>query len=251
MRPKALLVALLVLLTLAFTGVAAALQLQTGSTVFNFDARITPKALPKATPGSAALRVSGRVSTTDGSAPAALTKILVRTDRDVALETAGLPVCKLARILSKNSRDAAKACRRSLLGRGTMTTVVAFPGAAPISLRGRLLIFNGAAAHRPPLLLAHMYAQSPTPTAIVTPVRIRRVGRNGLSAIATVPRIAGGAGFVTSFDAKLGRRYSFKGERKSVISASCSRHRILFGVRAFFANGGSSSGTLVHGCRGR
>ncbi|HEX5608507.1 MAG TPA: hypothetical protein VFX45_00275 [Solirubrobacterales bacterium] len=251
MRPQALLVVLAALLVLAFTGVAAALHLQVGSTVLNFDARVTPKTLTKTTTQPAAIRVSGRVSTTDGSTPAALTKILVRSDQDVSLETEGLPACKLTRIQSTNSREAAKACRRSLLGRGTMATTVAFPGAAPISVQGRLLIFNGARKHRPPLLLAHMYAQSPSPTAIVTPVRIRRVSRNGLSAIAAVPRIAGGAGFLTSFDVKISKKYSFRGERRSVISASCGHRQIRFEVTAFFANGGSSRGSLAHGCKAR
>lgn len=239
------------LLVLSFAGVAAGLQLQTGSTVLQFDARISPKALPKVETRPAAVRVSGRVLTTDGSLPAALTRIQVKTDRDLALETTGLPACRLVRIQSQDSRGAARICRKSLLGRGTASFTVAFPGAAPILLQGRVLVFNGGGKRGTSTLLVHQFSNAPIPAVAVTPVRIKHFGRNGLSATATVPRIAGGSGFLTSFSVKIRKRYSFRGERRSVISASCGHRRIRFRVRAFFANGASSSGSLTQGCKAR
>ncbi|HEX6667532.1 MAG TPA: hypothetical protein VF081_13155 [Solirubrobacterales bacterium] len=239
------------LLVFGFAATAAALQLQTGSTVLEFDARVSPKTLTKTAAQAAAVRVSGRVFTTDGSVPSALTQLQVKVDNDVVLDTAGLPVCRLGQIQAVDITKAARVCRRSLLGRGTMAYTVAFPGSPPLLLRGRVLIFNSGSRRSGAKLLAYQYSKVPIASVAVTPVRIRRAGRHGLSAIATVPRIAGGAGFLTSFSVKLRKKYSFRGERKSVISASCGHRRIRLRVRANFANGGSSQGSLTHGCKGR
>jgi hypothetical protein len=38
---------------------------------------------------------------------------------------------------------------------------------------------------------------------------------------AQVPRIAGGAGSVTKFELKIGRKYTYKGKKKSFLVASC------------------------------
>jgi hypothetical protein len=36
-----------------------------------------------------------------------------------------------------------------------------------------------------------------------------------------VPEIAGGSGSVTAFDVKVGRRYTYKGKKKSFLMAGC------------------------------
>jgi hypothetical protein len=246
-----LLGAIVALLVLGFAAVAPAVQLQSGSTVLEFDGRISPKTLTKAATQPAALTFSGRVFTTDGSLPSALTKILVKVDRDLVVDTAGLPACRIGQIQSQDSKGAAKICRRSRLGRGMMAFTVAFPGAAPLPLRGRLLIFNGGTRRGVTMLLAHQFMTAPTPTVAVTRILIRRAGRKGLVVTMPLPRIAGGAGFLTSFSLKFRKKYRFKGESRSVISASCGHRRIRFKVRAFFANGGSSRGSVTHGCKAR
>lgn len=248
---RALLATFVALLVLGFAGVATALQLQSGSTVLEFDARISPKTLTRVETQPAALRLSGRVFTTDGSLPSALTKILVKVDKDLVLDTAGLPACRIRQIQSVDSTAAAKICRRSRVGGGRMAFTVAFPGTAPVPLRVKLLVFNGGTRRGVTKLLAHQFVTAPTPGVAVTRVLVRRAGRKGLVVTMPLPRIAGGAGFWTSFSVKLRKKYSFRGEQRSVISASCAHRRIRFKVRAFFASGGSSSGSLTQGCKAR
>jgi hypothetical protein len=63
----------------------------------------------------------------------------------------------------------------------------------------------------------------PAPTAIVTEATITRIdrGRFGLHIAAKVPRIAGGSGSVTMFDLEVGRKFTYKGEKKSFLLAGC------------------------------
>lgn len=251
-RRMALLAAFGALLVLVLAGGAAALRLQAGSTVLRFDARISPKRLSRTAATPATVRVSGRISTTDGSAPLNLTKVLIKVDDDVAFGTVGLPVCRARKIRGQNSTAAARACRRALIGRGAMGIEVAFPEAAPITEGGKVLLFNGGIKHGGQVLLAHSYLTDPTPVAILTTVKVRRTGGgHGVQATATVPTIAGGAGSVTFFKLKLGKKYSFRGRRMSVVSANCSHGRIRMKVRGTFGNGASAQGSMAPGCRAR
>lgn len=247
---KALLATLGPLLVLfALAGGAAALQLQTGNTVLKFDTRISPRKLPRTAAAPAAVRVSGRISTNDGSVPPNLTKILVKTDDDVAFGTVGLPVCRPAKIQAVTNAVAARVCRRALVGRGALGIVVAFPNTAPFAVRAKILIFNGGVKHGVPELLVHSYQTTPTPAAFTSKVQIKHVGKgHGVLATAKLPRIAGGSGSVTFFKARVGKKYSFKGKAMSVVSANCSHRRIRIGVRGIFGNGTSVRGSVAHGC---
>ena len=253
-RARATLVGLtLVALILATVGVAAAVQLQTGSTFFKFDTRISPHRLSKTHTTPATIRSFGRIFTTDGSPPLALKKVFVKLDRDLSVDTEGLPACKLVRIQAKDGQSALRICRRALVGRGSMETEIAFPGEVPVFAHGKVLIFNGGTRHGAVTLLVHSYLTSPVPAVAVTPVSIRRIRRGPYAqlAIATVPRVAGGAGAIVSFNAKIRRRYTLRGKRLSVVSSTCDHHRIRSQVKAIFSDGTSVQGGLVHGCSAR
>jgi hypothetical protein len=63
----------------------------------------------------------------------------------------------------------------------------------------------------------------PAPTAIVVRPTVTRIhqGRFGLRIEARIPRIAGGAGSVTRFDLKIGRRFAYMGRKRSFLIAGC------------------------------
>jgi hypothetical protein len=56
--------------------------------------------------------------------------------------------------------------------------------------------------------------------ARATVTRIHK-GRFGLRLKAHIPKVAGGAGSATKFDIRIGRRYTYKGRKKSFLTASC------------------------------
>ena len=54
-------------------------------------------------------------------------------------------------------------------------------------------------------LFIHAYITVPTPAAVVTTVKISKIhnGRYGTKSVASIPKIAGGSGSVTSFNLKI------------------------------------------------
>lgn len=248
-----ILLASLLLAVFALAGTATAVRLQKGTTVLKFDTRISPRRLPRTLPAPASIRVSARVSTTDGSVPPALNKLLVKVDRDISFGTVGLSVCKAGQIMAKDNKSALRVCRRALVGTGSMGIEITFPGVPPLFSRARSLVFNAGTRHHTTTLLIHSFLTMPAPAAVVTTIRLRpiRGGAYGLLATATMPRVAGGAGAITSFKLKLGRRYAFRGRRMSVFSGVCSHHRLGIQVTGVFSGGVVARGRLVHGCASR
>ncbi|HWJ42384.1 MAG TPA: hypothetical protein VNR67_03025, partial [Solirubrobacterales bacterium] len=86
-----------------------------------------------------------------------------------------------------------------------------------------LILFNGGLKGATTTLLLHAYVNVPAPTAIVTAATVTRIheGRFGLRIQAKVPKIAGGAGSVTRFELEVGRRFVYRGAKKSFLTASC------------------------------
>jgi hypothetical protein len=85
------------------------------------------------------------------------------------------------------------------------------------------VIFNGGVKGAVTTVLLHAYVNVPAPTAIVTKAKITKIdeGRFGMRIQVRVPKIAGGAGSVTEFDLEVGRRYTYKGKKKSFLAAGC------------------------------
>jgi hypothetical protein len=75
----------------------------------------------------------------------------------------------------------------------------------------------------------------------VIPVALspRNEGIYGLSAAASIPKLAGGSGSLTY----LGLRF-----RKGLFSAACPKRHLQFGVADSFADGTSAAGGLIVTC---
>jgi hypothetical protein len=83
----------------------------------------------------------------------------------------------------------------------------------------------------------------PAPTAIVVPADITRIhhGAYGLEITARIPKIAGGAGSVTKFQLDVGRRFDYRGQARSFLTATCPIGH--WGTRG---EAGFSDGTRLH-----
>ena len=96
----------------------------------------------------------------------------------------------------------------------------------------------------------HAYITVPTPAAIVTTVKIKKIhkGRYGLESIASIPKIAGGSGSVTSFSLKIDKQYTYKGKKVSVLSAKCPDGKLQAHATAKFSDGTSASAEIIRTC---
>ncbi len=101
---------------------------------------------------------------------------------------------------------------------------VEFPESLPFNATGPLVVFNGGEKGGVTTLFIQAYVSVPTPTALVTTIKIKKVhqGPYGLESVATIPVIAGGSGSVTNFSLKIGKTFTYKGKKQSYLEAKCS-----------------------------
>jgi len=251
----------LVLLVAALLGaaVASAELSQKGTLRISFDGDISPRSLPRDHPAPVTLRVEGEIGTTDGSQPPPVQRIEIALNRAGRLSTVGLPACTAPLLQSTSTDVALERCRPALVGRGNFLANVQFPTTDPIPAGGRMLAFNGLQSGKRALFL-HLYITSPVQVTFVLPLLISNTneGQFGTLLSAKVPRLAGGLGSVTGIDLTVNRQYTYKGQRRSFISASCAAPSGFSGGiftlaqgRFHFAGGEVLETTLTRNCQVR
>jgi len=224
-----------------------------GSLVFGDNGGISPTTLPKRGFAPATARIIGKIGTVDGTHPPALQHVELDIEKSIRLDAAGLPSCSAAQLQARSSADAKRVCGDAIVGSGSTEVEVAFPEQAPFSSTGPLILFNGGVQGKTTKVLLHAYVDVPAPTAIVVPATVTRIhkGRFGLHLEAAIPRIAGGAGSATRFELKIGRRFTYKGERKSFLSAGCPTGNWMTKGHAEFSDGTDVGLTHLFSCTPR
>src|SRR3954454_6544660 len=184
---------------------------------------ISPTKLPKHGSAPVTARIDGEVITRDGSHPPALQQLEAEIERTIKVDAVGLPTCQAKQLQATSSATAKKVCGEAIVGSGTAEVEVAFPEQKPFRSTGPLVLFNGGVHGRTTTVLLHAYVDVPAPTAVIVRATVTRIhkGRFGLRLKAHISKVAGGAGSATAFDLKIGRRYTYKGRKKSFLSASC------------------------------
>jgi hypothetical protein len=210
---------------------------------------ITPTKLPKNEKAPITLKVGGTIKTGDGSQPPALKTLQLEFDKAGELNTKGLPTCTVGKLLSTLTAQAKQLCGKALVGTGTVTAEIAFPEQAPFSASGPLLIFNGAPKGGKKVLIFHVHANVPAPTTFVTTAVIsKQAGRFGTKAEVTIPTITSGYGSLTGFKATLGKTWTYKGQKESLLNAACPTGSLRARGEFLFADGTKGTGEVVRAC---
>lgn len=223
---------------------------EAGNLVFTFNGGFSPKALPKKTMAPITLTASGKVATKDGTHPPALKEAIIETDKNGAVNVKGLPVCKSGQLQSRTTSAARKACPKAIIGSGKTTVEVQFPEQRPIPVNSALTVFNGGQKGGTTTFYIHAFFTAPVSGAIVTTVKIKKShhGRYGLKSVATIPKIANGAGSVKTFNLTIGKKYTYKGKKVSVLSARCTDGKLQAFATSVFADGTRASAGIVRTC---
>lgn len=210
-------------LAFAAAAIGAPKVVHVGNLIFYDNGGISPTKLPKHGSAPVSARIEGEIRTADGSHPPALSHVHAEIERTIEVDAVGLPVCRLSQITATSTAAAKRACPDAIVGTGSAEVEVAFPEQAPFSSTGPLVLFNGGVHGRTTKVFLHAYVNVPAPTAIIVPAEVTRIddGTFGLELDAKIPRIAGGAGSPVKYDIHIGRTYTYKGKKKSFITASC------------------------------
>ena len=213
------------LLTVALLGaVAAHAEIsQKGNLRIKFDGSFSPRSLPRSRPAPVQVNLEGTIESTDGSHPPPLRQLEVGLNRAGLLTTRGLPACPAAQLQSTTTATALERCRPALVGRGRFEATLESSGAAPIPVSGAMLAFNGRGGGRPALVL-HLNSTVPVSATLVLPLAISRPSKGSFGTVlrTRIPTLAGGLGSITHIELRIGRQYSYRGQRLSFLSASCA-----------------------------
>ncbi|HYJ23243.1 MAG TPA: hypothetical protein VEW07_14625 [Solirubrobacterales bacterium] len=259
MRRRFLIPAFLTIAVLLGAGLAQAELGQEGNIRISFSGDFSPRTLPRDKLAPVTIDVRGAIKTTDGTHPPAVRRIEIAINRHGRLSTQGLPACSGPLLQSTSTETALARCRPALVGRGNFAANVEFPNTNPVLATGPMLAFYGKSSGKRALLL-HLYATTPVRATFVLPLIISNRGDElfGTVLSARIPTLAGGLGSVTRIDLKIGRDYTYRGQRRSFISASCPAPAgfpgAIFSLARgsfYFADGKKIETTLARDCRVR
>jgi hypothetical protein len=258
MRRALVLLAIAALFAFAGAEAGRAELVPAGTVRLHLDGGFLPHALPRDRPAPLSVWVKGRVTTSDGSHPPPLRRLEIALNRHGRLDSRGLPTCSPARLQSTSTSAALDRCRDALVGHGHFHAAFTFGTTPAIPSDGTILAFNGRQSGHP-VLLMHLFGTVPVHATFVLSVKIShsREGDFGTILRTKIPKLAG-LGAITTIDLRIGRRYSFRGERHSYLSASCAAppgfHSAYFPfLRGGFSFEGHSTvrATLLRGCQVR
>jgi hypothetical protein len=230
---------------IATAGGAQPVTVKAGNLEVTYNGQFTPSTLPKKTMAPISLQASGSIKTLDGTHPPALKEVVLETDKNGAINTKGIPVCTSGKLQARDTKAAEKVCGKSIIGTGTTTVEVQFPEQRPVLVNSKLLVINGGTSGGKTTLFIHAYFSAPVTGAIVTTVKIQKVhnGRYGLKSVASIPKIANGAGSVKSFNLTI--------NKKGVLTAKCPDGKLQAKATGVFADGTKATGSIVRTCKGK
>ena len=244
MRRKLVLsLAIAALIALTIAAVAAAekpITVKAGNLVLTFNGGVSPKALSKTKMEPISLNVSGKISTADGTPPTGAHRSRNRHRQERHDRRPRRADLQTGPARSADDGQRRKGCKPAMLGTGTTDVEVLFPESNPIQIHSKLLAFNGGTKGGTTTLYIHAYLTSPIAAAIVTTVKISKEhkGPYGTRSVASIPKIAGGAGSVTAFSLTFPKKlFTYKGKKHGYLLAKCSNGKFLAQAEAKFSDG--------------
>jgi len=210
-------------IALSAVGAAQAEVEQQGSVVVGFDGGIVPRALPRTGLAPVAVTIDSSFKSAEGAdPPPQLRTISIGINHAGKIFDRGLPTCRIRTIQPATIGAARKICGSAIVGSGHVQVRVHLVNQPPFTFKGPLLVFHAKRSGGNRRLLAQVYGRKP-PSAFVLNFKIvEKAGTFGTVIKTNLPSTARKWAYVTRFDMKLRRIYTYEGQRHSYISAACA-----------------------------
>jgi hypothetical protein len=218
---------------------ALAVETMPGEIEAKFAARFSPQRLSQSERTPVSPWVSMKFKTSGFSRLPALEEFEMEEDRHLQLSLNGVPVCSHGNV---DEPPIKQRCKKALVGSGDMEAVVVFPEAEATLLHSEVTVYNAGLRNGVRTFIMDAFVTIPTPAEIVTTVEVKHsnLGRYGLKLVGAVPKIAGGAGSITSLVWRFHR---------SIFSATCPPDRRLdTRFTTGFADGTRLGGMVSRDC---
>jgi hypothetical protein len=257
MSPVRLALAAVALVALALLSTnASAERVQTGNLIVSLQGGISPRKLPRDRRAPVAVRLGGRVLTTDRAPLPRVNWIRLELAFRGELDTRGLALCPRARLRGTDTHQALEACSSAKVGVGQLFAKVFVPNQPPFDIHAQLTAFNGRTHAGRHAVLIHAYATNP-PVSFVIPFSVHHhPGSYRTVLVALIRRSAGPWPHVANFQIRVGRNFNYNGKMHSYLSASCpvpagfTAAPLSFARATYsFAGGTELTKEIVRSCR--
>jgi hypothetical protein len=217
----------------------------------SIDVKITKKlSKTKLTPVSLKVKTKTTTTTNPTGVPSPANRAVVDFDRNAALFTKGVPTCNPAKLQNTSTEAALAACGKAKIGGGN--AVVLLPvGGQVFNAPAVITAFNGVPQGGKPVVLLHNYVKTPLVTTLVLVGKVLKFNKEGFGPRLDVeiPKVAGGAGALTEFTVTVNKRFTFKGKKRSYVSAKCPNSKKLKARGTFtFADGEALTAVSQQSC---
>jgi hypothetical protein len=258
MRKRSFLIAGLAATVAVAIAASAAIAGSTGAGVTTpdgntqaFGSLITPKKLGKKTYTAGALEATTKLTTSAASGvPSPTTRVVLDFDKNAKIFTKGVPTCDPAKLQNTSTEVAKQQCGSAIIGSGTAKVLLPV-GSTVYSVNATVTAFNGAPQGGKPVIILHTYSTIPIQTTLVLFGPVSNYDKEGYGPRLdlTVPLLAGGQGALTDFNVKISKKYKYKGQSVSFISAKCPNSKKLKARAQFiFLDGQTSTPTTTQTC---
>lgn len=195
----------------------------------SIDVVLSPQKLSKTALTPATLKVTTKTSTTTAAngVPSPATRATVDFDKNAKLFTKGLPTCDAAKLQSTSTEAALTACGKAKIGSGTGSALL--PVGAQVYTEPTIVTaFNGVPQGGKPVVLLHAYGSAPVQTTLVLIGTVSGYDREGYGPRldVAIPAIAGGTGALTDFQVTIAKKFTYRGKKRSFVSAKCSSKKL-------------------------
>lgn len=254
-----MLIALALLIALGAAGAARGEVEQSGNLIVSFDGGISPHALPRSEPAPVSVEIDSGFRAADGAdPPPQLRQISIGINRDGKIDDRGLPTCRIRKIQPATIAAARRICGGAIVGKGHVEVRVLIANQQPFTFKGPLLVFNAERSGGHRRILAQVYGTKPPAAFVLTFKVLEQKGTFGTVIRTSLPQAAWKWAYVTHFDMRLRRIYTYEGRQHSFISAACAAPAGFPGaVYPFargsfkFAEGERVTSTLIRDCKVR
>jgi hypothetical protein len=242
----------------AFVASAGAERAREENVEVSLDGGLTPRLLPRHQKVPVAVHLEGGVRTVDEAPLPRVNRLKLELGWRGHLNTHGLPVCPIGRLRGRSTSQVAQACGESLVGHGKIHARIYVPGQPDFAVGAHLLAFNGRTAVGRRAILVHAYTSEP-PISFVIPFVVHRSdGQFPTILVTTIRRAVGTWPHVSQFHVEIGRKFIWKGQKRSYLNASCPAPKgFTEGFSSFaratyvFAGGDELETESVRGCHTR
>jgi hypothetical protein len=214
---------------------------------------ITPKKLSKKVAEPITLNVTTATTTTNPSAnngaPIPAVEAVIDFPKGTKIFSKGFPTCDPAVLQNTSTEKALEECKKAKIGSGTGTADLVV-GTKIFPVTTAIAAFNGKPVGGKPVILLHTYSQTPIQTTIVLVGTVSNFNKEGFGPRldVTIPLIAGGQGAITGFGVKIFKKFNYKGEARSYISAACPTKTLKTRGKFVFRDGESLTPVVKQRC---